>query len=195
MKTQKLIPAVVLTLLALPVFAQSTTTELQRDVRQQQRIENGLKSGQLTTREASKLERQESHVSKVEAKAMKDGTVTPAEQNRIQTMQNKVGRNINAQKHDAQVGNPASASSQRMRADVQRNVNQEKRIQNGVESGALDPHEAARMQRTQSRLQRKQARVGRDGHVSAAEQHRVRRAEHRDSRRLFRQKHDAQHGA
>ena len=42
------------------IFAQAGT--VQRDVNQQQRIEQGLQSGQLNTREASRLEREEAKV-------------------------------------------------------------------------------------------------------------------------------------
>src|ERR1700690_3413150 len=68
--------------------AQSTTTETQRNVDQQQRIEQGLQSGQLNTKEAAKLENGEAKVDRIESNAMKDGTVTPAEQARIQKAQN-----------------------------------------------------------------------------------------------------------
>jgi hypothetical protein len=77
---------------------------------------------------------------------------------------------------------------------VQRNVNQQKRIENGVQNGSLNSREAARMERAQGHVERKEARAGRNGHVSAAEQHRIQRTENRDSRRIFRQKHDAQRG-
>ena len=92
-------------------LGQGTATAVQRDVDQQQRIEQGLQSGQLTTREAAKLEKQETKVEAVEKNALKDGTLTPAEKARIAKTQNAVSADIAAQKHDAQVGNPNSASS------------------------------------------------------------------------------------
>ena len=189
MKTAKLVPALLATLLALPVFAQ-TATEAQRNVDQQQRIENGLKSGQLTTREASKLEREESNINRAEANAMKDGVMTSAEQKRINSMQNRASQDIYNQKHDAQVGNSNSASSQRMQADVQRNVNQEKRIQNGIANGSLSSSEAAKLDRGQAKVDRQEARDGRDGNVSAREQRRIQHAENRQSGRIHRLKTD-----
>ena len=74
MKPAKMIPLLLVTFLAAPVFAQSTATDVQRDVNQQQRIENGLKSGQLNTREAAKLEHEEAKVDRAEANALKDGS-------------------------------------------------------------------------------------------------------------------------
>src|SRR5438046_1707441 len=132
--------------------AADTGAVVQRDVNQQQRIEQGLQSGQLTTREASKLEREQSRVDKMESNALKDGKMTPAEQARINREQNKVSRDIYREKHDAQTGNPNSASSKRMQADVQRNVNQEKRIEQGVQSGQLTNREAGKLEGGQARV-------------------------------------------
>src|ERR1044072_8022382 len=123
-------------------FAQAGT--VQRDVNQQQRIEQGLQSGQLTTREASKLEREESRVERDQSRAMQDGKLSPAEKARLAREQNRVSRDIYREKHDAQTGNPNSASSQRMQSDAQRDINQQKRIEQGVKSGELTPREAGR---------------------------------------------------
>jgi len=171
-------------------FAQAGT--VQRDENQQQRIEQGLQSGQLTTREAGKLEREESRVERDQSRAMKDGNLSPAEKARLAREQNQVSRDIYRQKHDAQTGNPNSASSQRMQGDVQRNINQQSRIEQGVKSGALTDHEAARLERGQARDNRMEARAGADGKVGAAEQRRIQKAENRQSRRIHREKHDAQ---
>src|SRR5258706_10942310 len=108
-------------------FAQAGT--VQRDVNQQQRIEQGLQSGQLNTREAARLESEEAKVQRDQARAMRDGKLSPAEKARLAREQNKVSRDIYREKHDAQTGNPGSASSQRMQADVQRNINQQTRIE------------------------------------------------------------------
>lgn len=191
-KTTKLFSALAFASLALPVLAQTPGSEVQRDVVQQQRIENGLKSGQLTTREAARLEREEAHVDQAQTRALRDGTLSNAEKARIQNMQNKVSRDIRDQKHDAQVGNPNSASSRRMQADVQRNVNQEKRIEAGVQNGSLTNHDVAKLERGQAKAERKQFRAGRDGHVSAHEQKRLKRVEDRNSRHIHHQKHDDQ---
>jgi hypothetical protein len=190
MKTTRLIPLVLAGMFAVPAFAQSTPTEVQRDVRQQQRVEAGLKSGQLTTREAARLEHEEAHIDHAQANALKDGSLSDAEKERISSMQNRASRDIAAQKHDAQTGNPNSASSKRMQADVRRNVNQQQRTENGVRNGSLTNHEVAGVERGQARTDRKQARAGSDGHVGGLEQKRVQGAENRQSRRIHHEKHD-----
>jgi hypothetical protein len=190
MKTTRLIPLILAGLFAVPAFAQSSATEVQRDVRQQQRVEAGLKSGQLTTREAARLEHEEAHIDHVQANALKDGSLSDAEKAHISSMQNRASRDIAAQKHDVQTGNPDSASSKRMQADVQRNVNQQQRTENGIRNGSLSNHEVAGVERGQARSNRKQARAGRNGHVGRLEQKRVQSAENRQSRRIHHEKHD-----
>ncbi len=178
---------------ALPVFAQtagSTQSDTARDVAQQQRIESGLKSGQLSTREAGKLEKGEAHVEKMEANAGRNGSVSAAEQSRITAAQNRESGAIYNQKHDAQVGNPASASSQRMQADVQRNVNQQTRIENGEKSGQLSTRESASLERGQAQTDRATARAAANGRVGVNEQAGLQAREDRQSARIAHKKHN-----
>lgn len=171
-------------------IAQTTGTEVQRNVNQQERIEQGLQSGQLNTHEAAKLESGEARVDRMESNAMKDGTLSSAEKARIQKAQNAESKAIHVQKHDAQTGNPASASSQRMQADVQRNVNQQARIKQGVSSGALTTGETGALERGQAHVARKEAVAGANGHVGAGEQARVEASAGRQSERVYHKKHN-----
>jgi hypothetical protein len=173
-------------------FAQSTAATVQRNVNQETRIEQGLQSGVLNTREAAALQREESRVDQMQTQALKDGKMTPAEQARLNAAQNKVSSDIYAAKHNNVTGNPQSDSSKRMQADVQRNVNQQQRIENGVQNGSLTNHEVSKLERGQSRVAKVEAAAGRDGHVGANEQGHVQRAENRQSKRVYREKHDAQ---
>src|SRR5947199_386577 len=75
---------------------------------------------------------------------------------------------------------------------VQRDVNQQERIEQGVASGELTNREAARLERGQARDNAAQARAGADGYVGPNEQRRLQRQENRQSRRIYREKHDAQ---
>jgi len=186
------VAAVAAALFAGSAAAQSTDPTIQRDVNQQQRIEQGLKSGALTTREAGRLEREQAKVERDQSRALQDGKLTPAEKARLARQQNRVSRDIYREKHDAQAGNPQTASSQRMQADVQRNISQEKRIEQGAKSGALTNREAGKLERGQARVDRTEARAAVDGHVGAAEQRGVQRAQNKQSRRIAREKHDNQ---
>jgi hypothetical protein len=173
-------------------FAQSPAGTVQRDINQEKRIEQGLQSGALSTREAATLQREESRVNRMQSRALKDGQLSAGEQAKLSAAQNKVSADIRAAKHNGVTGNPQSASSQRMQADVQRNINQQQRIEAGVRNGSLTNKEVARLERGQARVTHAEAAAGRNGHVGAAEQARVQQAENHQSRRIARQKHDAQ---
>lgn len=87
---------------ALPALAQTTPNIDQREANQQRRIDQGVQSGELTQKEAVKLEKGQAKVEKMEDKAKADGTVTPHERKRIQHAQNKQSHKIHRQKHDRQ---------------------------------------------------------------------------------------------
>lgn len=171
--------------------AQSAGSETQRDVDQQQRIEQGLQSGQLNTREASGLERGEARIDRTEQRDMRDGSLSAADKAQIQREQNRESQAIYNQKHDAQTGNPDSRSSERMQRDVQRDTNQEERIHNGVANGSLTNREAGRLEGREARIDHEEARAGADGHVGGWEQRRIQGTENRDSGRIWRNKHNS----
>ena len=176
--------------LATAAGAQNTADVVQRDVNQQNRIEQGLKSGELTTKEAGKIEREESHIDKMESNALKDGKMTNAEKSRIERAQNQASKDIYREKHDAQTGDPNSASSKRMQADVQRNANQEQRIENGISNGSLTNREAGNLERGQARVDRKEGSAAANGHVGAGEQRNIQAAENHQSKRIHHEKHN-----
>jgi len=178
--------------LSSTAFAQTAGSETGRDVDQQQRIEQGLQSGQLSTGEAARLENGEARVDHMQQDALRNGNLSPAEAARINKAQNAESARIYDDKHNGLTGNPGSASSQRMQADVQRNADQQSRIHNGVKSGALTDRETAHLERGQAHTAKREARAGRDGHVGPREQHRIQTADNRQSHRIYRQKHDAQ---
>ncbi len=192
MKSANLVCTGLFLLATAPVFAAGPATSevVQRDVNQQERIEQGLQSGQLSTKEAGKLETQEKRIDRVEAHDLKDGKLSPGETAQINRMENRSSAQIYKDKHNAAHGNPESRSSERMQADVQRNVNQQQRIENGTRSGALSNREAGALERGQAHVDAREARAARNGHVSAAEQGGVQRSENRQSRKIYRKKHD-----
>ena len=169
----------------------SAASTTQRDVKQEQRIENGLQNGSITTRENAQLQRDEAHVDRLQARDMKDGSLSPAKKAQLTAAQNKTSRDIHQATNNGINGNPLSASSQRAQADTQRNIDQQQRIANGVKNGSLTKHEAANLERGQARVDRREARAGADGHVGAAEQRGITRADDRQSARIYNKKHNA----
>ena len=87
--------------LALPLAASAQIAD-QRQVSQEQRIEQGTQSGALTSREAARLERGQTHVQNVENKVQADGVVTNQEKARLQHAEGVESRRIYQQKHDRQ---------------------------------------------------------------------------------------------
>lgn len=192
MKPSLLIASLLLALGASHAMAQTNTANtVQRDVNQQTRIEAGLQNGSLNTREAGKLEREESRVDQLQARDMKDGKLSPRERAQLRRAQNQASRDIQHAKTNEVTGNPESASSQRMQADVQRNINQEKRVEQGVQSGALSNREVGQLERGQARVDRTEARAAQDGHVGALEQGGITHREDHQSGKIWRKKHNA----
>ncbi len=74
----------------------------QRQINQQNRINQGVASGSLTQKEADRMNQQQARTATAEEKAKADGTVTQKERARLQDRQNKTSRHIKRNKHDAQ---------------------------------------------------------------------------------------------
>ena len=74
-----------------------------REVRQDQRIEQGVKSGALTRGEARRLGRGQARVDRLEARDKRDGVVTMHERRQMNRMQNHQSRRIHRLKHNARV--------------------------------------------------------------------------------------------
>ena len=94
-----------LSLTAATLSAQTSQEINQRKENQQDRIAQGVKSGQLTAGETSHLEHQEAAVNK-EEKAMRaqdNGHLTKADKSLINKQQNQESRRIYKDKHNAKV--------------------------------------------------------------------------------------------
>lgn len=74
-----------------------------RQVAQQARINQGIRSGQLTPREAARLEAQHQRLERHLVRDRLDGGgLSAGERARLQAEQNRLSRRIAVQKHDAQ---------------------------------------------------------------------------------------------
>ena len=83
--------------------AQTATPNInQRQRNEQRRINQGEKSGELTNREANRLERQQGKIQADKKMAKSDGVVTKAERNKLNREQRRANKNIYRQKHDRQ---------------------------------------------------------------------------------------------
>lgn len=83
-------------------MADATPVVDQRQDNQDARIEQGQASGELTNREASRLDAGQEHVENMEDRAKADGNVTARERARLHRAENRNSRRIYKQKHDRQ---------------------------------------------------------------------------------------------
>ncbi|RYE24990.1 MAG: hypothetical protein EOP51_05585 [Sphingobacteriales bacterium] len=92
------------TLLGTMLFTQmaEARTVHQRQYNQQERIQQGVRSGQLTHREAMHLRTQQSKIRNYKRMAMADGHVSRNERAMIYNERRYASRNIYHQKHDGQ---------------------------------------------------------------------------------------------
>jgi hypothetical protein len=191
MKTRTLLATLLMVVGSVSVYAQATTQgTVQRDVNQQSRIENGLKDGSLNVKEAGRLEKEQAHIDRLQARDLKNGKLSPAERAQLSKAQDKASRDIQAAKSNDVKGNPESKSSERLQADVQRNVNQENRIAQGVQSGALTNRETGQLERGQANVDQKEAAAAKNGHIGAGEQVAIQRKEDHQSKRIHADKHN-----
>jgi tellurite resistance protein len=71
-----------------------------REHREQMRIDQGVRSGELTPKEFNKLENQQARIRVAEARAKADGNVTPKEKAHIEKKLNQASREIYRAKHN-----------------------------------------------------------------------------------------------
>jgi hypothetical protein len=71
-----------------------------------ERIQQGVRSGELTRREAERLRAEQLRIRAYEARARSDGSLSRRERYRLDEMLDRASRDIYRQKHDNQDRNP-----------------------------------------------------------------------------------------
>lgn len=74
----------------------------------------------------------------------------------------------------------------------ERQVNQEQRIQQGIQNGELNQREVRQLERGQEKIETREAQFEADGNIDPKEAQKLRKMQAKESRRIFRQKHDRQ---
>ncbi len=195
MQNKAFIVTAVVAGLMLPVAAQTSgsttsTTINQRKENQQDRIANGIQSGELTAGETKHLEKKEGELNQEEhdMRKLDNGHLTAADRATLNQQQNKLSKDIYKQKHDAQVQNvnPKSEVGQRQRL-------QQERIAQGVKSGQLTAGETAHLEGREAHINKEvhNERAANGGTLTQAERRQVNRQENRTSRAIYRKKHNA----
>lgn len=71
-----------------------------RQINQERRIDQGVKSGQLTPAEAGRLEAQQATIQQQEERMKSDGNLSASERRALARQQNRASRNIYRKKHN-----------------------------------------------------------------------------------------------
>src|ERR1700731_1488738 len=160
----------------------------QRKENQQDRIANGVKSGQLTAGETANLEKKEAAINKETSadRAANGGKLTSAEKAQVNKQQNQVSKQIYADKHNA---NTAHYGNNKV---GQRRENQQDRIAQGIKSGQLTPGETAKLEKQQQGINKQVAtdRQANGGALTAGEKRQINKEQNQASRNIYRKKHN-----
>lgn len=109
MQIKTFVGAVAMASLASFAIAQPATPNLdKRQANQQQRLDQGVASGQLNAKEISRLETREAKLAADEAAAKADGKVTRTERLKLQSEAHRNSRATHRQKHDGHTAATAS---------------------------------------------------------------------------------------
>ncbi|HEY1577357.1 MAG TPA: hypothetical protein VGF82_09850 [Terracidiphilus sp.] len=180
---------------AAPLFAQETQPTQpkdpsvnQRRENQQDRVANGVQSGQLTAAETKNLESREANVNREvkDDRRANDGKLTTQERQQVNRQQNNLSKSIYNDKHNA-------AQAHYGNNEVgQRRENQQDRVAQGIRSGQMTAGEAARTEnREQGINQQVHAdRQANGGKLTGAQKRQINREQNGASRQIYRQKHN-----
>ncbi len=199
MKTREIIlsAAALIALCGAPAWAQdSTTTSIpdkpetiqQRKDNQQDRIAQGIQSGQLTSGETKNLETKEADLNTEEHTMREDddGHLTAADRARLNNQQNRLSNQIYQDKHNAAVQHNGEGEI------GQREENQQDRIAQGVRSGQLTAGETARLENQQQGFHREVAadRQANGGRLTSADRRAINQSQNRASPNIYNKKHN-----
>jgi hypothetical protein len=169
--------------------AKPKPTIAQRKENQQDRIAQGVKSGQLTAGETSKLETKEAAINgETKAdRAANGGKLTAAEKKQINGQQNQLSKQIYKDKHNA---NTAHYGNNKV---GQRRENQQDRIAQGIKSGQLTAGETAKLENQQKGINQQVAadRKANGGKLTTGEKQQVNKEQNAASKNIHHKKHNA----
>ncbi|MBZ5624136.1 MAG: hypothetical protein LAQ69_36375 [Acidobacteriia bacterium] len=166
--------------------AQSTLVGQRRE-NQQDRVAQGMKSGQLTAGETKNLETKEAAINQEVRtdRTLNGGKLTSQERQTVNQQQNQMSKQIYADKHNA-VTQPTPKTEVGARRE-----NQQDRIANGVASGRLSAGQTARLENGETAINKevKADRAANGGKLTAAQKQQVNQQQNRMSGKIYHAKH------
>ncbi len=179
-------------------FAQQTTpntpapaknnTVNDRRTDQQDRIANGVQSGQLTAGETKNVESREANLNREikDDRSADNGKLTQQERRQVNRQQNNLSKSIYTDKHNA---NQAHYGNNEV---GQRRQNQQDRIANGIRNGSMTAGETARTENREQGINQQihADRQANGGKLTGQEKGQINRQQNGPSRQIYRQKHN-----
>lgn len=157
-----------------------------REANQDQRIANGLKTGQMTSGEAARATAQQSRIdNRVAAdRAANGGQLTGQQRQQINNQQNNASRNIYNDNHNGNRVAPNAVDN--------REANQQQRMANGLRSGQMTSAEAGRANNRQGFVDQQvhNDRAGNGGGLNQQQRQQVNRQQNNDSRQIHNENHN-----
>jgi hypothetical protein len=161
----------------------------QRKENQQDRIANGVKSGQLTAGETANLEKKEAAMNAETRadRAANGGKLTSAEKRQVNRQQNQLSKQIYRDKHNA---NTAHYGKNEV---GQRRENQQDRIAQGIKSGQLTAGETAKLENQQKKINHQVGaeRAANGGKLTPGEKKQINKEQNAASKNIYDKKHNA----
>jgi hypothetical protein len=170
----------------------STTTPPtvnQRAKDQQNRISQGVSSGQLTAGESSNLEKKESELNqeKTDMRKEDDGHLTAADKAALNQQQNQLSNQIYKDKHNSAVqGNQGYESEVGGRAQ-----NQQSRIAQGVNSGQLNAGQTSHLENQEAGINKeiRTDKAANGGQLTPAQRAQINKQQTQLSHQIHKDKH------
>ena len=168
--------------------ALAQTSEVgQRKENQQDRIAQGVKSGQLTAGETSNLEKKESAINQEVRtdRALNGGKLTQGEKQTVNQQQNRMSNQIYNDKHNA-----AQQHYGNNKVDARRE-NQQDRIANGIASGKLNAAQTSRLEKGEAAINQ-ETRTDRSlngGKLTQGEKQTINKQQNQASNEIYKAKH------
>ena len=181
-----ILSTVAASLLVAGAFAQSTEVGKRRE-NQQDRVAQGVKSGQLTAGETAGLEKKEAainHEVKTD-RSLNGGKLTPQERKIVNGQQNQMSKQIYRDKHNATTEHYGNN-----KVDARRE-NQQDRIANGIASGKMTAGQAARAEKRESAINQEvhTDRTLNGGKLTPGERKQVNGQQNQMSKQIYSAKH------
>src|ERR1700690_2811619 len=157
-----------------------------REANQDQRIANGLRSGQMTSGEAARADRTQANIDQQvhNDREANGGRLTGEERQQINGEQNAASRQIYDEKHNDNTVKPNAVDN--------REANQQQRTANGLRSGQMTSGEAAKTNANQAKTAQQvhNDRTANGGALNNQQKKQINKEQNKNSKQIHNEKHN-----